>query len=244
VAESVAAELVVEADLDALSAEAARRMTALVVAAMADRGRCTVALAGGKTPERLYRMIAGAHRLAAPWQQVEWFWGDERCVPPDDAESNYRMARDSLLAPLHIASDMAHRIRGEQDPDAAAAAYDALLRDRLTAGRFDLVLLGLGADGHTASLFPGSPALEEGESWAIAVDGGAALPVRRRVTLTYPVLDQAGAIFLLVSGTAKHEAVARILAGDRSLPAARLRPAGTLVWLMDRAARDGTRDPA
>jgi len=244
VAESVAAELVVAAGIDALSAEAARRMTALVAAAMAQRGRCTVALAGGKTPERLYRLIAGEHRLAAPWQQVEWFWGDERCVPPDHPESNYRMARESLLAPLHIAPDMAHRIRGEQDPDAAAAGYDALLRDRLTAGRFDLVLLGLGADGHTASLFPGSPALEEGERWALAVDGGAALPVRRRVTLTYPVLDQAGAVFLLVSGAAKHEAVVRMLAGDRSVPAARVRPAGTLVWLMDRAAREGTPGPA
>ena len=243
-AESVAAELVVAADLAALSAEAARRMTALVAAAMSGRGRCAVALAGGRTPERLYRMIAREHRLAAPWQQVEWFWSDERCVPPEDAESNYRMARDALLAPLHIARDMAHRIRGEQDPDAAAAAYEALLRDRLTAGRFDLVLLGVGADGHTASLFPGSAALAEGERWAVAVDGGATLPVRRRITLTYPVLDQAGAVFMLVSGAAKHQAVERMLAGDRSAPAARIRPAGTLVWFMDRAARDGAPDPA
>jgi 6-phosphogluconolactonase len=139
---------------------------------------------------------------------------------------------------------MTHRIRGEQNPDAAAAGYEALLRDRLTAGRFDLVLLGVGADAHTASLFPGSPALEERERWAVAVDAGATLPVRRRVTLTYPVLDQAGAVLMLVSGAAKHEAVGRVLAGDRSAPAARVRPAGTLVWLMDRAARDGTPDPA
>lgn len=236
-AESLTDELVVARDLDGLSAEAARRMTALVAAALADRGRCTVALAGGRTPERLYRLIAGEHRLQAPWQLVEWFWGDERCVPPDHAESNYRMARESLLAPLHIAPDMAHRIRGEQDPDAAAAGYDALLRDRLTAGRFDLVLLGVGADGHTASLFPGSAALEERERWAVAVEAGAALPVSRRVTLTYPVLDRAGTIFMLASGAGKRDAVGRILAGDRAAPAARVRPAGPLVWFVDEAAR-------
>jgi 6-phosphogluconolactonase len=244
VAESLSAQLVVAPDLDALSAEVARRMTALVAGALADRGRCTVALAGGRTPERLYRMLSGEHRLGAPWQLVEWFWSDERCVPPDHAESNYRMTREALLAPLHIAPDMAHRIRGEQDPDTAAAGYDALLRDRLTGGRFDLVLLGVGADGHTASLFPGSPALEERERWAVAVDAGPALPVRRRVTLTYPVLDQAGTVFMLVSGATKREAVGRILAGDGSAPAARVRPAGTLVWFMDAAARGGGPEPA
>ena len=242
-AESLSAQLVVAPDLDALSAEVARRMTALVAGALADHGRCTVALAGGRTPERLYRMLAGEHRLGAPWQLVEWFWSDERCVPPDHAESNYRMAREALLAPLHIAPDMAHRIRGEQEPDTAAAGYDAFLRDRLTGGRFDLVLLGVGADGHTASLFPGSTALEERERWAVAVDAGP-LPVRRRVTLTYPVLDQAGTAYMLISGAAKREAVGRILAGDRSAPAARVRPAETLVWFMDEAARGGAPEAA
>ena len=243
-AESLTAELVVAHDLEALSAAAARRMSALVAAALADRGRCTVSLAGGGTPKRLYEMIAGDHRLGAPWQQVEWFWGDERCVPPDHAESNYRMARESLLAPLHVAPDMVHRIRGEQEPAAAAAAYDALLRDRLTAGRFDLVLLGVGADGHTASLFPGSAALDERERWAVAVDAGAALPVRRRITLTYPVLDRAGTVFMLASGAGKRAAVGRVVAGDRTAPAARVRPAGALVWFFDEAARGAAPESA
>jgi 6-phosphogluconolactonase len=238
-AESLTADLVVAPDLEGLSREAARRMTALVAAALAERGRCTVALAGGRTPERLYQLISGEYRLAAPWQQVEWFWGDERCVPPDDAGSNFRMAREALLAPLHVAPDMAHRIRGEQAPDAAAAGYDALLRDRLTAGRFDLVLLGGGADGHTASLFPGSAALEERERWAVAVEAPPTLPVRHRVTLTCPVLDRAGTVFMLASGAGKREAVGRALAGDRAIPAARVRPAGTLVWFLDEAARGG-----
>ena len=238
-AESLTADVVVAPDLEALSREAARRMTALVAAALAERGRCTVALAGGRTPERLYQLISGEYRLAAPWQQVEWFWGDERCVPPDHAGSNFRMAREALLAPLHVAPDMAHRIRGEQAPDAAAGGYDALLRDRLTAGRFDLVLLGVGADGHTASLFPGSAALEERERWAVAVEAPPTLPVRHRVTLTWPVLDRAGTVFMLACGAGKREAVGRALAGDRATPAARVRPAGTLVWFLDEAARGG-----
>ncbi len=238
-AESVAPELVVAPDLDQLSRAAAERAAAIVSRTVADRGHCTLALSGGTTPRTLYALLAGEYRLAAPWRQAEWFWGDERCVPPDHAESNYRAARDALLVPLRIPSGMVHRIDCSGGAPAGATRYEAVLRDRLPAGRFDLVLLGVGADGHTASLFPGSGALDERERWAVAVTGGPELAVRERVTLTYPVLDRARAVFLLAAGAGKHPVVARMLAGDRTDPAARVRPDGALVWFLDEAARTG-----
>ena len=238
-AEPLAAELVVAPDLEALSRLAAGRVVDVVTAAAAAQGRCTIALSGGTTPRRLYQLMAGEHRLAAPWRQAEWFWSDERCVPPDHPESNYRMARETLLEPLRIPSGMVHRIACTGDPSDAAHRYDAVLRDRLTGGRFDLMLLGIGADGHTASLFPGSPALDERDRWAVAVTGGAELAVRERVTLTYPVLDHARAVLMLAAGAEKHAAVERALRGDRAVPAGRVHPDGALVWFMDAAARSG-----
>ncbi len=236
-AEPVTAEVTEAADLTALSVAAADFVAAVVTASVAEGGRCTVALSGGSTPRRLYELLAGAYRDRAPWSRVEWFFGDERCVPPDHPESNYRSARESLFVPLRIAPGLVHRIPGERLPADAAAAYDAVLHDRLTAGRFDLVLLGLGADGHTASLFPGAPALDERERWAISVDGGAELAVRERVTVTLPVLNAARVVSFLAAGTEKRSAVSRVLAGDTSLPAGRVHPAGRLVWFVDQAAR-------
>lgn len=239
-AEPLAAELVVAPDLEALSRLAARRATDVVARVAAAGGRCTIALSGGTTPRRLYELLASDHRLGAPWQQSEWFWGDERCVPPDHPDSNYRMAFDVLLRPLRIPSGMVHRIVcGTTPADAAAGAagYDALLRDRLTGGRFDLVFLGVGADGHTASLFPAAASLDEQERWAIAVTGGPELAVRERVTLTYPVLNRARTVFMLAAGAAKRPVVRRMLGGERTDPAARVRPDGDLVWFVDEAAR-------
>jgi 6-phosphogluconolactonase len=239
VAESVAPEIVVAPDLDRLSRAAAERATGIVSRTVAERGHCTVALSGGTTPLTLYALLADEYRLAAPWRQAEWFWGDERCVPPDHAESNYRAARDALLGPLRIPSGMVHRLACAGGAPAGATRYEEILHDRLTAGRFDLVLLGVGADGHTASLFPGSAALEERDRWAVAVTGGPGLAVRERVTVTYPVLNRARTVFVLAAGAAKHPVVARMLAGDRTDPAARVRPDGDLVWFMDEAARTG-----
>ena len=235
-AEPLAAELVVAPDLEALSRLAASRAAA-VAAAAAQRGRCTIALSGGTTPQRLYQLLASEHRLDAPWQQAEWFWGDERCVPPDHPDSNYRAAFAALLGPLRVPSDMIHRMACDGAPADAAARYDAVLRDRLTGGRFDLVFLGVGADGHTASLFPGSPALDEQDRWALAVTGGPELAVRERITLTYPVLDRARTVFMLAAGAAKRPVIQRMLAGERADPAARVRPDGELVWFVDQAAR-------
>ena len=242
-AEPLEAELVVAPDLEALSRLAARRATEVVAGVAAGGSRCTIALSGGTTPRRLYELLASDHRLGAPWQQAEWFWGDERCVPPDHPESNYRMAFEVLLGPLRVPSGMVHRIAcgaTPADAEAGAARYEGVLRDRLTGGRFDLVFLGAGADGHTASLFPGAPSLEERERWALAVTGGPELAVRERVTLTYPVLNRARTIFMLAAGAGKHPVVQRMLAGERTDPAARVRPAGDLIWFVDEAARSGT----
>jgi 6-phosphogluconolactonase len=240
VAEPLGAELVVAPDLEALSRLAARRATEVVAGVAAAGGRCSIALSGGTTPHRLYELLASDHRLGAPWQQAEWFWGDERCVPPDHPDSNYRMAFEALLGPLRVPSGMVHRIAcGASPADAAASAasYEAVLRDRLTGGRFDLVFLGVGADGHTASLLPGTPALEERERWVLAVTAGPELAVRQRITLTYPILNRSRTVFMLAAGAGKRPVIQRMLAGDRTDPAARIRPEGDLVWFVDEAAR-------
>ncbi len=235
-AQPLAAEVVAAPDLDALSRLVAERVAATVTAAVATQGRCTVALSGGQTPLHLYRLLAGEYRHTAPWNRVEWFWGDERCVPPVHPESNYAAAWAALLGPLRVSSGMVHRIAGEQEPAVAAAAYDLVLRDRLTGGRFDLVLLGTGTDGHTASLFPGSAALDERERWAVAVTGGADLAVRQRVTLTLPVLDRARAVFILVAGGDKRAVLRRVFEGHATDPVARVHPEGALVWFVDAEA--------
>ena len=241
-AESVAAELVVAADLEALSAEAARRMTALVAAAMAERGRCTVALAGGKTPERLYRMLAGEHRLGAPWQQVEWFWGDERCVPPDHAESNYRMARETLLSKVPIPGDNIYRMRGEIDPNEAAKEYGQMLKEKFgDGGGLDLVLLGLGEDGHTLSLFPGTAAVSETKHRCVANYAEHSTTGKSwRITLTAPFVNRGREVIFLVSGANKAAALSQVLEGSpdpQRLPAQLIRPAsGKLSWLVDAVA--------
>lgn len=218
-------------------------------AALAARRRATLLLAGGSTPEPIYRRLAQAERV--DWANVHFFWGDERCVPPDDPESNFGMARDTLLAPLGIAPDApnVHRFPTEDEPHASAAMYDQNLRlfFKLAPGelpRFDLALLGMGEDGHTASLFPESPALEEGKRLAMANDVPSLETTR--LTVTFPLLNAARCLFLLVRGTGKAPVVAELLADPAApYPVARLRPTeGDLLWLLDAGAAsrlpDGT----
>jgi 6-phosphogluconolactonase len=213
-------------------------------AAVAARGRFTVALAGGTTPRPLYARLAdpeAPHRDAVPWPSTQVFFADERQVPPDHPESNMRMAHESLLKLVPIPEDQVHRIRGENpDPERAAEEYEQILADlfRLEPGqkpRFDLVLLGLGADGHTASLFPGGAALAETVRLVVGVpSAGTGFD---RVTMTLPVLNEAAAVMFVVSGAAKAPALRRVIGGDTSLPAARVRPrGGTLLFLADRDA--------
>jgi 6-phosphogluconolactonase len=240
VAEAVADVVVVSTAAD-LAEEAAQRFVAIAAEAIATRGRFVVALAGGSTPRGLYaRLAAEPFRSRVNWLKSWIFLGDERCVPATDRESNYLMAYETLLAHVPVPSGQIFRIRGE-DPDAALAAaeYEGKLRLVFEPApvRFDLILLGMGVDGHTASLFPGSPVLDENEKLAAAVDVRAAA-VPRRITLTLPVLNAARHVLFLVAGSEKARGVAAAVRNPApAVPAGRVRPAeGTLTWLVDRAA--------
>jgi 6-phosphogluconolactonase len=234
-------------DRNALMRAAAERIATLAADAIERHGRFDWVLSGGSTPERLYALLASpewARRI--DWERVAFFFGDERCVPPDDPQSNYRMARASLLEPLGVRAEQVHRMRGELGAAAAAEDYRAVLErtvlERLPgpgAGElpvFDLVLLGLGGDGHTASLFPGTAALHERSRWVVESHPQGLVP---RVTLTFPVLDAARQVLFLVSGADKARAVREVLHGSPgvTLPAARVRAhAGDAQWLLDTAA--------
>lgn len=231
-------EMEIYADADALARAAAEHFVAQAAKAIAARGRFIVALAGGSTPRSTYALLAGSDFAArVDWPRVHVLWGDERCVPPDHRASNYRMARTALLDKVSIPSANVHRIRGELPPAQAAAAYESELEAVLGAGgRFDLILLGVGTDGHTASLFPGTPALEERTRWV--VENYVEKLKAWRVTLTLLVINAARQVTFLVSGATKAEPLARILAGE-PLPAARVQPAGgKLTWMVDRQASD------
>lgn len=235
------AEVVIVPDPQALASEAAQRIAGLAREAAGSRGRFSIALSGGSTPGALYRLLAEEpYRSQIPWTQAQFFWADERCVPPDDPDSNYRLAYEALITHTPIHAEQVHRVRGELTAEAAAQAYDRDLR-RFFGGpqsRFDVVLLGLGSDGHTASLFPGSEALEETERLAVATSAFYDNRPAQRVTLTLPALNGARQILFLVSGSEKAEIVRAVLADvEERLPARRVRPAaGRVAWLVDAAA--------
>ena len=222
-------------DPEALAREAAAWIAGL---AQASDGRFAIALSGGSTPRRTYELLA---QQALPWQRVHWFWGDERFVPHDHKDSNSRMAREALFDRAPVPPENIHPIPTGGRPAAAAHAYEAALKSYYGAGEldprrplFDLQLLGLGPDGHTASLGPGRPELEERARWVVEVIGWQK---EARITLTYPALEASRHTMFLVEGAGKREILARVLAGDKALPAARLAPAGELRWFVDRAAR-------
>jgi 6-phosphogluconolactonase len=244
--------VVVAPDPDALARAAAGEVARRSEEAITARGRFMLALSGGNTPRRAYALLADPRegfRDRVDWTRTHVFFGDERQVHPDDAESNYGMASAALLREVPLPPGHVHRIRGEEaDAEVAARGYEAELRSAfgLAPGelpRFDLVLLGLGADGHTASLFPGSAALEE-RSRLVVPPPVERLGVRR-ITLTLPVLDAARAVAFVVSGADKAERVADVLEGPGAeLPAGRVRPArGDLVWLLDAPAARLLRGP-
>ncbi len=235
------AEVVVVPDGEALAREAAQRFTDLAREAAGSRERFSVVLSGGSTPGRLFRLLAEEpYRVQVPWEQVHLFWGDERCVPPDDPGSNYRLAEESLIAHVPIPPENVHRIRGELQADMAAQAYENRLQDFFCGPRprFDLVLLGLGEDGHTASLFPGSPLLDEQKRLAAAATASYQDRPAQRVTLTLPAINTARQVLFLVAGGAKAEIVQAVIEGPTGrYPAQRIRPtAGQLTWLLDAAA--------
>src|SRR6266550_122319 len=225
----------------ALAEAAARRFVAAAGDAIDSHGQFVVALSGGSTPRDTYRRL-GTDALVSGvmWSRVQVLWGDERCVPPDHAESNYRMARETLLERVPVPAANVHRIHGEDDPATAAEVYEATLRAllRTPGARIDLVLLGLGDDGHTASLFPGSAAVQEQTRWVMAAHAPAAS--MWRVTLTPAVINAAAEVLFLVSGGGKAGILRRVLEGPRrlqELPAQAIAPSnGRLGWCVDTAA--------
>ena len=240
---SLSAEIRIFADLDALSRAAAVEFVKASQNATSERGRFMLALSGGGTPGKLYHLLTRApYREQIDWATAQVFWGDERCVPPDDAQNNYKQAFDALLGKVSVPPQNIHRIRTELDPEAAADDYERLLERYstipLTWPRFDLALLGLGEDGHTASLFPGSEVVALRP--VLAVRGQYQDRPALRVTLTPVVFNSARRIIFLVSGSDKARALADVLYGDyrpATLPAQRILPTeGDSICMLDRAA--------
>ncbi len=235
-----------------LAPAVADRIAALTQQANGAQGRARIALAGGSTPKPAYALLAEPPRRdAIRWADLEVFWGDERCVRPDHPMSNYRMAHEVLLSRVPIPPEQVHRMRGElANPAEAAGAYEETLRTAfgLKAGelpRFDLVLLGLGPDGHTASLFPGTAAIQEKTRWVVG--HWVQKLLANRLTLTPPVLNAARHVLFMVSGATKAELVREVLEGaadPNRLPAQIIKPTdGSVEWLLDRAAASSLRRP-
>ncbi|MER3473187.1 MAG: 6-phosphogluconolactonase [Armatimonadota bacterium] len=198
------------------------------------QARFTMVLSGGNTPRALYALLANAYRHRIDWNRVHFFWGDERYVPLDHPASNYRMAREVLIDPLEIPRANVHPMPvDEAEPRRTAQRYEEHLRETFGGmPRFDLILLGMGSDGHTASLFPNTPALAERERW-VAV-GEAPTEPRIRLTLTLPVLNAGRCVYFLVTGADKAEMVRKVLLENAPVPAGLVRPeAGELVWWLD-----------
>jgi 6-phosphogluconolactonase len=210
--------------------------------AATSRDRFAICLSGGSTPRRLYQLLAESpYRDRLPWDRVHWFWGDERFVPWDHPDSNYGMAYTALLGKVPVPPRNIHGIATNGTPADAAAAYERVLKSYYgsesldpTGPLLDIQILGLGPDGHTASLIPGTSVLEERHRWVAEVIGGRPEP---RITLTYPALESSRHTAFLVAGADKRETLSRALAGDQALPAARLRPIGELIWFVDEAAQ-------
>jgi 6-phosphogluconolactonase len=239
-------------------ASAAAALAAVVVReganALDRQGRFTLVLSGGSSPIPLFRSLASTYRDSLPWDQVDFLWADERAVPPEAPESNYGLAARELLAPLGVPSDRIHRIRGEALPlSAAAEEYETLVR-RLAgagpgdgAGALDLALLGMGPDGHTASLFPGAPLLEDRSGRWVAVEPHPGQPPRvPRLTLTLAALNRSRVVAFLVAGAEKQAALPRALAGSTGadgVPAGRVHGLERTEWFVDRVALPAGRFP-
>jgi 6-phosphogluconolactonase len=228
-------------DVNELGLRAAEHAVRAINEGVQRHGRCALVLSGGSTPRPMYGWLAARFRDDVPWARVHVFWGDERYVPSGDPDSNYRMARETLLDHVPCPAGNVHPMpTSSASPDVAAREYESTLRGFFSGDwpRFDLVLLGLGEEGHTASLFPGSPALREQTRWVVAVNVAATPPVR--LTLTLPALTRAANIDVLVAGAKKAGALRRALTGKPDVnlcPAAGVRSSeAAVIWWVDRAA--------
>jgi 6-phosphogluconolactonase len=233
--------------LPELSRAAAEYICEIAEEAVKERGTFTFVLSGGTTPRLLYEELAGqpiSKRI--DWQKTHIFWGDERYLPPEHSDSNYALAFQTLVSRVNIPPANVHRILTEsRSADVAAEDYEKTLRhffrpparseDDTPLPSFDLVLLGMGQDGHTASLFPGDEALEEKYRWVVAVDGAKASPPVRRITLTFPVINEAKCVVFLASGSSKLQVLQEILNHPLTVtyPAAQVQPSGKLLWFID-----------
>lgn len=229
-------------DAEAVARATAETFARLAREAVEERGTFSVALSGGTTPRRVYELLASDERReSVPWPKAHVFFGDERAVPPDHAESNYRMASEAMLSRVPIPAENVHRIDGVGDAAANASDYESVMRGffgEVEWPRFDLVLLGMGDDGHTASLFPNTAALEESRAW-VASNWVEKLQTWR-ITLTAPAINAARRVVFLVTGASKAERLREVLNGPRDpsrLPSQMIRPRdGALRWYVDRAA--------
>lgn len=230
-------------DKKAVQRAGAERVAAAAEDAISERGRFSLVLSGGSTPGGLYELLAESPcRERIDWSKVHLFWGDERYLPLDDEESCYRLANDTLISKVSIPAEQVHAFETDlADPQTAADRYTQTLRDYFGAdqARFDLVLLGMGPDGHTASLFPGHASLNADEATWVVVERDSPKPPPLRLSLTLPLLNQARTIVFLVTGDDKAERLQEVLQSDEAptLPSARVRPEnGDLIWLVDSAA--------
>jgi 6-phosphogluconolactonase len=222
----------------ALARHVAEWMTA---AALAATGDFRVSLSGGSTPKTLFELLASDEfRGRFPWSRASWYWGDERFVPHDHPDSNFRMTREAMLAKAPVPRENIHPVPTDGSPEDAALRYERTLQQAYGAKTldparplFDITLLGLGTDGHTASLLPGEPALNERRRWVVAVSHGRP---EVRITMTFPVIESSRRVAFLVAGREKAPIFRTIRAGDSDLPAAQVRPVGELFWFVDRAA--------
>jgi 6-phosphogluconolactonase len=233
-------------DAAALAARAAEQFTQVAEKAAAERGLARIAISGGSTPKAAFALLADPSQPwhgRMPWDKLELFWVDERCVPPDNAESNYRMTREAMLDHVPLTPEQVHRMEGELDPYVAAARYESLLRNsfRLQGAespRFDLVALGMGPDGHTASLFPYTEAIHE--TGRLVAANHVAQKDTWRITLTWPVINNASSVFFLIGGADKAKVLSEVLTGPQDperLPSQLIWPAsGILTLILDQAA--------
>lgn len=228
-------------DVNALARTAADTIQTIAKKAIDETGRFNIALSGGSTPKTLFELLASEYKDQIDWSKTDVFWGDERCVPPDDPDSNYYMARETLLDSVPLPPSNIYRIKGELPPDDGAAQYEETLHtyfhDQLP--RLDVILLGMGDDGHTASLFPGTDVLTEQTRW-VAPNHVATVKQTWRITFTAPVINNAANVMFLVAGAGKAERLKQVLQGEyrpTELPSQLIKPTnGNLIWAVDQAA--------
>jgi 6-phosphogluconolactonase len=248
--ESLRPEVIIFPNLEKASHSLAEKLTEEASTAVGKQGQFTLALSGGKTPRLLYNLLAREYKNKVEWQAVHLFWGDERCVPQNHPDSNFSLAYETLISKIPLPPQNIHSLKtGLENPRKAADTYEEILkeffRDSETENfpTFDAILLGMGKDGHTASLFPGSPVLDEKNRWVVAVEAPSSFSPKNRITLTLPLINRSRAVFFLVSGSEKSRVLKSILEepdkARRNYPAAMVQARKKLIWHVDEDAYYG-----